>query len=124
MRRPHSGGRSSPRAARRRRQAHLVRVLAFAAVVAFFTGTTAFHMREAVRAGEARPAPSQDDAFIGLRGWLAGETSRRRSLAERWPGAAELAARGLDTSLRDPGAQGVQLYGQWWLIGAGAAAGV
>lgn len=128
-RRPSPLRRRSP-AARRRRQAQLVQLLAFALLVALFSGSTSYSMHAGVQPGEgsARPAAatvgtstgiaSQPRALSGLRGWLAGPHARGRSLSERWPGSAELAARGLDSGLRDPGTQGAQLFGQWWLLGA------
>lgn len=110
------GGVRTAVAARRRRQALLWRLLAAAAVLAVFTGSSSYRMHAAMQGGVAS-ADDADDRH-GWRRWLAGSHSSRRSLRERplplLPGQPRL---------RDPGAQGTQLYEQWWIIGGSQGGG-
>lgn len=97
-------------AARRRRRSQLSRVLVVALVVAFLTGTTSYRMHLAIKADQ--DPDEEPGALSGLRSWLGGG---RRSLRQG-PSGDELLA--TYNGYRDPGAQGVQLHQEWWLIGA------
>ncbi len=97
-------------AARRRRRAQLSRVLLGALLVAFLTGTTSYRLHLAMKADQ--DPDEEPGALSGLRSWLAGG---RRSLRQG-PSGDELLA--TYNGYRDPGAQGVQLHQEWWLIGA------
>jgi hypothetical protein len=96
-------------AARRRRRAQLSRVLLGALLVAFLTGTTSYRLHLAMKADQ--DPDEEPGALSGLRSWLSGG---RRSLRQG-PSGDELLA--MYNGYRDPGAQGVQLHNEWWLIG-------
>lgn len=97
-------------AARRRRRAQLSRILLGALLVAFLTGTTSYRLHLAMKADQ--DPDEEPGALSGLRSWLSGG---RRSLRQG-PSGDELLA--TYNGYRDPGAQGVQLHDEWWLIGA------
>ena len=96
-------------AARRRRRAQLTRILLGALLVAFLTGTTSYRLHLAMKADQ--DPDEEPGALSGLRSWLSGG---RRSLRQG-PSGDELLA--MYNGYRDPGAQGVQLHDEWWLIG-------
>lgn len=97
-------------AARRRRRAQLTRILLGALLVAFLTGTTSYRLHLAMKADHD---PDEEPGVLsGLRSWLSGG---RRSLRQGPSGDEVLA---MYNGYRDPGAQGVQLHDEWWLIGA------
>lgn len=108
LRRPVGPAARQQAVARRRNRTLLTRLLAAALLVAVLTGFSSLRMHDVIRGEQQAGGESS-----GLRGWLSGG---RRSLRER-RGSLD---GDFTLRLRDPGAQGVLLHDEWWLIGAPA----